>query len=87
MATIQTRVDDYIKERCDSLYSSLGLDTTTAIRMFLLASLEHNGIPFDVRHAENYSLASAVRDARNRTNLNGPYSTAKAAIASMLEDD
>lgn len=87
MATIQARVDDSVKTRCDALYASLGLDTSTAIRMFLFASLECGGIPFDVRHAEDYSLEKAMRDSRTRTNLHGPYPTAKAAIASMLEDD
>ena len=87
MATIQTRVDDATKERAEALYNSLGLDTTTAIRIFLLASIERGGIPFDVRHVADYSLETAVRDARARTNLHGPYRCAEDAIASMLEDE
>ena len=87
MAIIQTRVDDNLKARADSLYNSLGLDTTTAIRMFILASLECNGIPFAVRHAADYSLEAAIRDTRSRSNLHGPFRTAREAVASMLEDD
>lgn len=87
MATIQTRVDDATKERAEALYNSLGLDTTTAIRMFLLASIERGGIPFEVRHVGDYSLETAIRDARTRANLHGPYATGADAIASMLEDD
>jgi DNA-damage-inducible protein J len=49
MATIQIRVDDSIKSAADSLFSSLGLDTSTAVRMFLSASLERSGLPFSVR--------------------------------------
>ena len=45
----QVRVDDSLKESSDSLFSSLGLDTSTAIRMFLVASREISGIPFDIR--------------------------------------
>lgn len=87
MATVQIRVDDGLKNRVDSLYSSLGMDTTTAVRMFFIASLEHDGIPFDVRHKADYSLKAAVRDSRSRSNLYGPYDTAQSAVAAMLEDD
>jgi DNA-damage-inducible protein J len=54
--TIQVRVDDELKESADILFASLGLDTSTAIRMFLVASMENGGIPFSVKH-------SADRDA------------------------
>jgi len=87
MATVQIRVDDALKSRVDELYSTLGLDTTTAVRMFFMASLEHDGIPFDVRHTPDYSLRSAIRDSRARRNLSGPYDTAQAAVAAMLEND
>lgn len=86
MATVQIRVDDALKSRVDELYNTLGLDTTTAVRMFFMASLEHNGIPFDVRHTQDYSLQAAIRDSRGRTNLHGPYATAQEAMAAMLED-
>jgi DNA-damage-inducible protein J len=49
MATIQVRVDENTKVAIDSLFSGLGLDTSTAVRMFLMASLEHDGLPFAVR--------------------------------------
>jgi len=32
------------------------------------------------------SLAEAIRDTRNRTNLYGPFNTAKEAIDDMLRD-
>ena len=31
-------------------------------------------------------LREAIRDVRNRENLNGPYSTAREAIDAMLEE-
>ena len=48
MATIQIRVDENTKAAADSLFSSLGLDTSTAVRIFLVKALEHNGIPFAI---------------------------------------
>ncbi|MCL2192590.1 MAG: type II toxin-antitoxin system RelB/DinJ family antitoxin [Treponema sp.] len=87
MATIQVRVDDGTKAAADSLFSSLGLDTSTAVRIFLAASLENNGMPFPVRHRTVKSdLLEAIEDTRLRRNLHGPFKTAEEAINSMLED-
>ena len=87
MATLQIRVDDALKSEADLLFSSLGLDTPTAVRIFLKSSIEHNGIPFSVQHRPDpLSLQQAIHDSRNRENLHGPFSSAEEAVASMLED-
>ena len=87
MATIQVRVDDSIKKSADSLFYSLGLDTSTAVRMFLSAALANDGMPFPVkRHEPNVDLQEAIIDTRKRQNLHGPYKTAEEAVAAMLSD-
>jgi DNA-damage-inducible protein J len=43
MATIQVHVDENTKIAIGSLFSSLGLDTSTAVEMFLTTSLERDG--------------------------------------------
>ena len=48
MATMQVRIDDDLKVAADNLFSSLGFDTPTAIRMFITAALDSNGLPFEV---------------------------------------
>ena len=48
-SVIQVRVDDDLKTRSDSLFKSLGTDTTTAIRIFLTQALATNGFPFEIR--------------------------------------
>ena len=87
MATIQIRVDDNIKIAADSLFNSLGLDTSTAVRMFLSAALANDGLPFEVKHrVPNTDLLEAIADTRNRCNLHGPYKTAEEAVAAMLSE-
>ena len=49
MATMQIRIDDNTKAAADTLFSSLGLDTPTAVRMFITASLAKQGLPFEVK--------------------------------------
>lgn len=87
MATLQIRIDDTLKKQADTLFSSLGLDTSTAIRIFLNAAIENAGIPFSVQHKSiPYSLQEAIYDTRLQRNLHGPFDNAKDAVASMLED-
>ena len=87
MANLQVRLNDDIKTQADLLFASLGLDTSTAVRMFLVAAIENGGIPFEVRHRTlGEGAQQAISDSRNRTNLNGPYNSAEEAVASMLED-
>ena len=61
MAIIQFRVDDDLKEEAVSIYSKLGLDLSTAIRMFLSRSVAVNGIPFPmVLDKETYDASKAI---------------------------
>lgn len=87
MANLQICISDELKAQADSLFASLGFDTSTAVRIFLTAAVENNGLPFEVRHKtvpEN--IRQAVNESRNRVNLNGPYNTAEEAVAAMLEE-
>ncbi len=87
MATLQIRIDDTLKKQADTLFSSLGLDTSTAIRIFLNAAIENAGIPFSVQHKTiPASLQEAIYDSRFQRNLTGPFDTATDAVASMLEE-
>lgn len=87
MATVQIRVDDTLKQKADALFSSLGLDTSTAIRIFLNAAVENDGIPFSVQHKPvSSSIQEAIADSRYHRNLHGPFDTAEDAVNSMLED-
>ena len=48
-STIQVRVDDDIKAKADVLFKDLGMDTTTAIRIFLVQAIENDGFPFEIK--------------------------------------
>jgi len=65
--TIQVRIDDDLKSSADSLFTSLGMDTSTAIRIFLVAALEAGGIPFAVKHGTNHdhNIQMAINNRKN----------------------
>jgi addiction module RelB/DinJ family antitoxin len=69
---VQVRVEPETKKRVENLFRSLGLDTASAVRLFFVQSLEHNGIPFFIRKnsvkKENFSAKGKYK---------GLYSTEK----------
>ena len=48
MATsvVQFRIDDDLKEQATEIYDKLGLDLSTAMRIFLKRSVAVRGLPF-----------------------------------------
>jgi len=90
MATIQIPVDDNLKTAADALFASLGLDTSTAVRMFLAAAINNEGMPFAVEKGRyrkpNAELSEAMEDVRLGRNLYGPFAVAEEAMCSLLED-
>ncbi len=87
MATLQVCIDDNLKANSDTLFSSLGLDTPTAVRIFLTMAQEYNGFPFPINHRPlSAESAEALEDARLHRNLHGPYATAEDVAKAILED-
>lgn len=52
-ATITARVDENDKARFDSFCSNVGLNTSTAINLFVKAVLHENRIPFEIMQSED----------------------------------
>jgi DNA-damage-inducible protein J len=87
VATIKINMDDDIKRAADNLFSELGLDTSTAVKIFISAALEEEGLPFRVKkHRYNAETLEAINDVRLHRNLKGPFNTAGEAMKAMLED-
>ena len=54
MEVTEVKVNKELKESCDDLFHHLGLDTETAINIFLAASLRDMGIPFHVGFDDDF---------------------------------
>ena len=86
-AVLQTRIDANIKREADLLFSSLGLDTTTAIRLFLKQAVNQQKIPFEILPPQpSFSEATlaAIEEARRiaEDSIVPSYTTARE----LLED-
>ncbi|MEK7992536.1 MAG: type II toxin-antitoxin system RelB/DinJ family antitoxin [Planctomycetota bacterium] len=53
-ATLQVRLDNQLKKKADRFFLAAGLDTTTAVRMFLRQVLIRQAIPFDIVAADPF---------------------------------
>lgn len=51
---IQVRVEDELKQQADTLFTTIGIDTPTAIRLFLKQCIMRHGIPFPVTAPDDF---------------------------------
>ena len=62
---LNIRVDREIKDKSENIFAELGLNMTTAVNMFLRASIRENGIPFDLRlDTPDSTTAAAIEEGR-----------------------
>ncbi len=72
MSFIQIRIDDSLKNQATMLFDELGIDLSTAIRLFLKKSLQVGGLPFEVRLSDNTLKAmNAIERMRDQSEENG----------------
>lgn len=45
---LQVRVDDEIKNKASEIFTALGIDLSTAVRIFLLKCIAVGGLPFEM---------------------------------------
>jgi DNA-damage-inducible protein J len=87
MPVVTTRIDQHTKDAADAIFSRIGLNTSTAIRMFLKASIKANGLPIETReYLISHELEEALEDTRLQRNLHGPFDTPEEAIEYALKD-
>ena len=66
MAVLQVRVDDDLKNQASAIFNGLGIDLSTAIRMFLKKAVVERGIPFDTK-IDEVTLQGILAIERMRT--------------------
>lgn len=66
---VRLRIELDLKKQASEILSDLGLDFSTAIRMFLRQVVEVNGIPFDIQKPNKVTIA-AMEEAREISKRN-----------------
>ncbi len=71
MATtnLNIRTDKAIKDQAEKIFNDLGLNMTTAVNMFLRASIRDRGIPFELKlDSPNDTTVAAIEEGRKMMN-------------------
>ncbi len=55
---IQVRIDPETKSRADELFDSVGLNTSTAVNLFIQQALRVGGLPFNIESETADNLRS-----------------------------
>jgi len=58
MTNLQIRVDDALKHQAQQVANNLGMDLTTAVRVFLKQMVNSNGLPFKPEVDPFYSASN-----------------------------
>jgi DNA-damage-inducible protein J len=83
MGTLNVRIDKSIKEKAGKTLSALGLDTSTAVRIFLHQVVAEKGLPF-IPTRNPVALRAQWDKEVGRAKKNGHrYVTAKEALADL----
>lgn len=62
---LNVRIDKDIKKAAEEVYAELGFNMSTAINMFLRASIRKGGIPFDLKlDMPNKETLEAIKEGR-----------------------
>jgi addiction module RelB/DinJ family antitoxin len=87
---LQVRIDNQLKAAAEAVFAAVGVDATTAVRMFYKKVAQTGSIPFRLNVAEpeftpeqEARILLAARLAEDPKNLYGPFDSAEELIASL----
>lgn len=91
-AKLNLRIDRDLKEAAEEVFSEIGLDTDTAVRLFFTKVARTRSIPFMLNTESEFSpeaeerILAAWEESKDPANLIGPFSDVRELIASLHEE-
>ena len=85
---LQVRMERSLKEEVEEIFAEMGLDTTTAVRMFFTKVARTRSIPFLLKAEPEFTPEQETRileawdQTKDPANLSGPYTD----VAEMFRD-
>ncbi|MFT6181881.1 MAG: DNA-damage-inducible protein J [Akkermansiaceae bacterium] len=87
-AKLQVRMDRDLKESAEEVFAAIGIDATTAVRLFFTKVATTRSIPFALKAEPEFSpeqeeaILAAIEESKDPANLSKPYSD----VAEMFGD-
>jgi DNA-damage-inducible protein J len=85
---LQVRMERSLKEEAEAVFAEMGLDTTTAVRIFFTKVARTRSIPFLLKAEPEFTpeqearILEAWEESKNPANLSDPYTD----VAEMFRD-
>lgn len=90
MSTVATqiRIDKTVKEQSTELFSSLGMDMSSAVNIFLRQCILHGGLPFavEIPHYSQQTLKAAEEARKISRNPDACSYDSVSALKKALEE-
>ena len=81
---LNIRTDKDIKDQAETIFNELGINMTTAINMFLRATIREYGIPFELKlEVPNDITAAAIDEGRKM--INDPSARRYTSLEALKE--
>ena len=84
-SVINVNVPVEVKEEANNIFSSLGLNMSTAINMFLKRTIYERGIPFDVKQQPSSEFLENCRELNDMENGRIEFKKFNS-ISELMED-
>lgn len=82
------RMNRDVKQEAQQIFSSLGVDMTTAINIFLRQAIYHNGFPFDVKlEVPNLETRKAIENTEKGIGMSRAFSSVSELMEELNADD
>lgn len=91
-AKLQVRIDRDLKEAAEEIFAEIGLDATTAVRLFFTKVAQTRSIPFRLKAEPEFSpeaeerILAAWEESKDPANRVGPFSDVRQLIAHLHEE-
>lgn len=89
-ATLNMRVDPWVKEEAERVYAQFGMNLTDAVNVFLHKSIMEGGLPFDLRppryNAETELAMHEAREIAAGRVVATRYASAAQAFADVADE-
>lgn len=84
MTTLQIRIEDDLKKQATVICNELGLDISTAVRLFFKKMVLVGGIPFDMKVSE--STKNDILEIDNSKNTSNSIGVSEMSLEEMSEE-
>lgn len=78
MKTLQIRLSDELRNEADEVLEAIGIDMSTAIRVYLKKIVQDRGIPFKLEACGGLAVSTVAVDAVTQRKMDGIASAWKS---------